>query len=180
MPLRTAASLLLFSGLLVAQVTRPKDVREIAKGGSNAIPQLQALLKNPDSDIRYEAVKSLVEIGTQRSIDPLIEATRDADPKLQMMATDGMVNFYLPGYVKTGVAGTFDRMGRGIKSRFTDTNDQVIDPYVQPRPEVIVALGKLASGGSSMESRANASRAAGILRGREAIPDLIEALKTKD
>jgi len=38
----------------------------------------------------------------------------------------------------------------------------------------------LASGGSSMESRANAARAVGILRGREAIPDLLEALKTKD
>jgi HEAT repeat protein len=31
-----------------------------------------------------------------------------------------------------------------------------------------------------MESRANAARAIGILRGKEAIPDLLEALKTKD
>jgi HEAT repeat protein len=31
-----------------------------------------------------------------------------------------------------------------------------------------------------MESRANAARAAGILRGREAIPDLAEALRSKD
>ena len=31
-----------------------------------------------------------------------------------------------------------------------------------------------------MESRANAARAIGILRGREAIPDLLEAMKSKD
>ena len=31
-----------------------------------------------------------------------------------------------------------------------------------------------------MESRANAARAVGILRGKEAIPDLLEALQTKD
>ena len=179
---RTCALLfcLLFCGLAPGQVSKPKDVREIAKGGSNAIPQLQALLKNPDLDIRTEAVKSIVEIGTQRSLDPLIEATSDADPKIQILATDGLVNFYLPGYVKTGLGATFGKVGRGIKSKFTDTNDQVIDPYVQVRPEVISALGKLARGGSSLDSRANAARAVGILRGRAAIPDLLEALKSKD
>ena len=61
---------------LAAQITRPKEVRELAKGGSDAITQLQPLLKSADLDLRVEAVKAIVEIGTQRSIDPLIEATR--------------------------------------------------------------------------------------------------------
>src|SRR5215472_7638016 len=95
--------LLVLCGLLSAQVTRPKEVRELAKGGSNAIPQLQALLKSPDLEIRVEAVKSIVEIGTQRSLDPLIEATSDSDAEIQIRATDGLVNFYMPGYVKTGL-----------------------------------------------------------------------------
>ncbi len=90
-------SLLVFCSLLSAQVTRPKEVRELAKGGSNAIPQLQALLKNQDLNIRVEAVKSIVDIGTQRSLDPLIEATSDSDAEIQIRATDGLVNFYLPG-----------------------------------------------------------------------------------
>jgi HEAT repeat protein len=71
-------------------------------------------------------------------------------------------------------------VGRGVKSKFTDTNDQVVDPYVQVRPEVIAALGKVARGGSSMEARAHAARAVGILRGGAAIPDLLESLKSKD
>jgi HEAT repeat protein len=172
--------LFLFCALLPGQVTRPKDVREIAKGGANAIPQLQALLKNQDLDIRFEAVKSIVDIATQRSLDPLIEATGDNDSKIQIVATDGLVNFYLPGYVKGGIGGAFERVGRGVKSKFTDTNDQVIDPYVQVRPEVIVALGKVARGGTSMEARAHAARAVGILRGSAALPDLFDALKSKD
>jgi HEAT repeat protein len=173
--------LLLFSIILLpAQITRPKEVRELAKGGSNAIPQLQPLLKSPDLDIRIEAVKSIVDIGTQRSLDPLIEATGDSDAEIQIRATDGLVNFYLPGYVKTGLGASLQRVGRGIKAKFTDTNDKIIDVYVQVRPEVIEALGKLARGGVSMESRANAARAVGILRGQAAIPDLLVAMKSKN
>src|SRR5580704_15241181 len=112
MPLRSGLLYcLLLCGLLTGQVTRPKDVREIAKGGSNAIPQLQALLKGQDIEIRIEAVKAIVDIGTQRSLDALIEATSDADPEVQIRATDGLVNFYLPGYVKTGRGARLTRVG---------------------------------------------------------------------
>ena len=102
MPVLVCLVLLALSPL-AAQVTRPKDVRELAKGGSDAIPQLTPLLKNPNLEIRIEAVKAIVEIGTQKSLDPLIEATSDADPEIQIRATDGLVNFYLPGYVRTGL-----------------------------------------------------------------------------
>src|SRR5207249_2428632 len=141
MPLQNALLFVLFTSVLSAEVTRPKDVRELAKGGSNALPQLQALLKNPELDIRIEAVKSIVEIGTQRSLDPLIEATGDSDAEIQIRATDGLVNFYLPGYVRTGLGAKLQRAGRSIKAKFTDTNDQIIEPYIQVRPEVIAALG---------------------------------------
>src|SRR5215813_6065865 len=122
-----AASLILISSLcLFAQELRPKDVREIGKGGSTAIPRLQELLKNPGTEIRVEVVKQLTEIGTQRSLDPLIEATRDNDPEVQIRAADGLVNFYLPGYVQSGLGASIKRMGTNIKGKFTDTNDQVI------------------------------------------------------
>src|ERR1051326_4742399 len=134
---------------------RPKDVREIAKGGSSAIPRLQELLKNPSTEVRVEVVRQLTEIGTQRSLDPLIQATRDNDPEVQIRATDGLVNFYLPGYAQYGIGASLRRVGTGIKGKFTDLNDQVIEPYVVVRPEVITALGALAKGGGSMDARAN-------------------------
>jgi HEAT repeat protein len=175
-----AALVVLPVSLLFAQEVRTKDVREIAKGGTAAIPRLQELLKNPSTDVRVEVVKQLTEIGTQRSLDPLIQATRDNDPEVQVRAVDGIVNFYLPGYVQTGFASSLRRVGSGIKGKFTDTNDQVIDPYIEVRPEAVKALGALASGGASMESRANAARALGILRGRAAVSDLIEAAHSKN
>lgn len=179
--MRTYRVMLLFvsATLLAGQDVRPKDVREMAKAGSSAIPQLQELLKNPDADVRIEAVKQITEIRTG-SLDALILATRDNDPEVQIRATDGLVNFYLPGYVQTGIGATLRRAGTSIKARFTDTNDQAIDPFVTVRPEVIDALGKLASRGGSMDARANAARALGILRGRKAIPDLVEALHSKN
>jgi HEAT repeat protein len=130
--------------------------------------------------VRREAVKAIVEIGTQRSLDPLVKAASDNDPEIQIRATDGLVNFYVPGYVKTGLTASLKRVGSSIKSKITDTNDLVIDPYIQPRPEVIVAIGKIASSGSSLDARANAARAVGILRGREALPDLEQAVRSKD
>jgi len=56
----------------------------------------------------------------------------------------------------------------------------VIDAFVVVRPEVITALGVMARRGASLDSRANACRAIGILRGGAAVPDLIDALRTKD
>jgi HEAT repeat protein len=165
---------------LGAQETKPKDVREAAKVGSAAIPKLQEFLKNPSSEVRNQAVRELIDIGTARSLDPLIQATQDNDPEIQMLATDGLVNFYSPGYVKGGVAGTVRRVATSIRSKFTDTNDLVIDPFVAVRPEVISALAQLVTGGASLESRANAAHAVGILRGKPAVDRLVEGVHSKD
>ncbi len=152
----------------------------MAKQGAAAFPQLGQYLKNQDADVRAEAVKSIVEIGGPRSLDLLVEATRDNDETVQIRATDGLVNFYLPGYVATGVTGALKRASTTIKARFSDRNDQVIDPYILVRPDVIQALGVLVRGGISMDSRANAARAVGILRGKAALPDLYQALQSKN
>jgi HEAT repeat protein len=179
-PLIAAIAVLFSAGFGDAQEVRPKDVREIAKPGSSAIPRLQEMLKNPSREVRLEVVKQLTDIGTQRSLDPLIQATSDNDPEVQLRATDGLVNFYLPGYVQSGLGGSLRRVGTSIKGKFTDVNDQVVDPYVVVRPEVISALGALARGGGGMDVRANAARALGILRGRAAVSDLVEAAHSKN
>lgn len=159
---------------------RLKTVRDLAKQGEDAIAQIVPYVTDPDLGVRIEAVKALVGIGGPRTLDPLVRATRDSDPEIQIRATDGLVNFYLPGYIKVGLSGSLHRVGNTIKGKFTDTNDKIIDAFVQVRPDVIDALGKLARSGASIEARANAARAVGILRGRAAIPDLIEALHSKD
>jgi HEAT repeat protein len=159
---------------------RARIVRDLAKQGDEAVPRIASSLTDPDLEVRLEAVKALAELGGPKTVDPLLTATRDNDSEMQIRATDGLVNVYLPGYVKTGLSGTLRRAGTAVRGKFTDTNDQIVEAFVEIRPDVIAALGRLVRGGSSLECRANAARAAGILRGRAAIPDLIEALRSKD
>ena len=158
----------------------PKTVRDLAKQGSAAIPQIEPFLNDPDTPVRHEAVKAIAELGTAASLNPLIKATADNDPEIQIRAVDGLVNFYLPGYIKTGISGAISKAGTSIKSRFADVNDQVIDGYVEVRPDVVQAIGKVARNGASLDSRANGARALGILRSGKALPDLADALSTKD
>jgi len=159
---------------------RTRAVRDLAKQGDDAIPKIVPSLSDPDVGVRVEAVKALIQIGGPKTLDGLVRAAADNDAEIQIRATDGLVNVYLPGYVKTGLSGRLSRVGSSVTAKFNDTNDQVIDPFVQVRPDAIVALGKLARGGASLDARANAARAVGVLRGRAAIPDLVEALRSKD
>jgi HEAT repeat protein len=157
-----------------------KNVRELGKGGSENIPKIEPYLSDAAVEVRLEAVKAISGIGTQRSLDSLIKACADNDPEVQTRAIDGLVNFYVPGYLKTGLTAPLRRAGSSIKDKFEDRDDLVIDPYIQVRPEVIAAIGRIVSGGSSLETRDNAARAVGILRGRQAVPDLEQALRSKD
>ena len=141
---------------------RARAARELVKQGQDGVPALQRYVTDTDLGVRLEAVKALDDIGGPKTVDALVVAARDPDPEMQIRATDGLVNVYLPGYLKTGISGTLQRAGNSVKAKFTDTNDQVIDAYVEVRPEAIAALGHLASAGASVESRANACRAVGI------------------
>ena len=180
--LRSATALLLacLASSVASLAQTPKDVRAVAKQGPSAIPTVAQYLNSQAVDTRLETIKQLIALGGKDTIDPLIRGTRDTDSEVQIRATDGLVNYYLPGYVKQGLGSTVIRAGAAVRARFSDTTDQVIDACVLVRPDVIAALGQLARGGSSMDSRANACRAVGILRGQAAIPDLLEALRTKD
>lgn len=144
------------------------------------IPALVPLLQDTDRQVRAEAVAAIVAIGTRHSLAPLAQAVRDPEPAIQILAVDGLVNFYHPGYVESGWTATLKRFGTGLKGRFTETNTQMIAPDVAVAPEVIEAIGRVAVGGTSLESRALAARALGILRARAAVPQLIETLRSKD
>ncbi len=185
MLLRTATAVLLCFCAALGQTAdtkqRVKALREMGKSGSESIPKIEPYLSDPETEVRSEAVQAIVEIGTASSLGPLVAATSDNDPEVQIRATDGLVNFYSPGYVKSGgLSGSLKRAGSAIRAKFSDNNDLVIAPYVEVRPDIITAVGKLARGGGDMQSRANAARALGILRGKGAVGDLVEALRSKD
>lgn len=160
---------------------RAKAAREATKAGPQGIARIAPLLSDPDVSVRVETVKAIVEIGSQYSLDPLVKALGDQDAEVQIRATDGLVNFYLPGYVRSGLSGTINRAGDAIRIKFkTDTDDRVLDAWIEVRPEIITALGKVVRSAPNMEVRANAARSLGILRGKLALDDLHAALRSKD
>ncbi len=159
---------------------RIRGVRDYAREGSGGIAKIAPYLEDSDPEVRWEAARAIASIGGEASVDPLIKATGDAEGDIQMRAVEGLVNVYLPGFLKTGFTSSFRKAGTSMKGHFTDTNTDIVDPAVQVPEKVAVALGKVARGGITMPARAMAARGVGILRGRAALPDLYEALKSKD
>jgi HEAT repeat protein len=155
-----------------------REIKDLSKRDSQAIPSLAKFLDDPSMQVRSDAVKAIVGIGTQYSLDPLIKATGDRDPAIQARATDGLVDFYLPGYVAKGAASSLTRTGRFVEGAFGSRNDQRIEPYIVVREDVAKALGPMIANSASVKARANAALAAGILRDKLAVPALIGALSS--
>jgi HEAT repeat protein len=185
--LRLVASSLLCCLALVGQSEegfttkqRISRIRDLSKRNSNAIQALAPYVKDPNRDIRVEAVKAIVKIGGEESLAPLCTAAaHDSDPEVQTRATDGLINFYLPGYIARGLTSSVTRGVRHTKSFFASRNDQVIDPSVTIRTDVAQALADEISGASSIEARLNAALAAGILRARPAVPALVGSVRAR-
>jgi len=182
--MRIALLLVLGSIVVSAQTSSPKErqkyAKSMAKDGAGGIPKLLPYAQDPEAEVRREVVRSMVAIGGPASLEPLTQAMTDSDEEVQIRATDGVVNFYLPGYWESGLSGTMKRAGTRVLSRWSDTNDQIIPAHVEVRPEIVAALGKMANESSSMVARANAARAVGVLRGKAAVGDLVQAMTAKD
>ncbi len=162
---------------------RQKAVKSLASGDrdqARSCEALSPLVGDPSADVRGEVVIALIKLGGPQCLEPLRAATKDADPNIQSAAVDGLVNFYIPGYVKFGWLNSVKSFGTQVTKRFSSPEPLVVQPSIQVMEADTLAIAPLISGGSSMASRANAARAAGILRGAQAVPQLTEALSAAD
>ena len=147
---------------------RLRQAHDLGRQGSDAIPQLLKLYDDANTPIRVEVVRSLAEIGGPRSLDGLVKALADPDPEVQIRATDGLVNFYLPGYLKTGLSAKLKRVGSAVQARFSESeNNDVVPAFVQPREDVVNGLVGIVRQSVAMEFQ---SRAVGASRMRTATP----------
>ncbi len=178
---------LLVAALAVAGAAQsdPKErirwVRNSSKHGATSIPALENYIKHdPDDSVRSESVKALIAIGGDQTLNALILAAGDQDSEVQARATDGIVNVYIPGYYKGGFAASLKRAGNGIKGRLSDDTGLAVEPGTPVKPEAQEAVARLVKQGTWPEVKANAARACGILRARQAVPNLRDALKGRD
>jgi len=120
-------------------------------------------------------VKSLIRMGTEASLPPLCLAVRDGLPEIRYLAIDGIVNFYLSGYVDIGFGGLFRSATQRFQNLFSDVDAAIADADTKLSPVVLDTLRKTVTGAPDPRTRVRAARALGILRAREAVPELIEA-----
>lgn len=159
---------------------RIKAIRDLARQFGEGIPGIEAYVHDPDLDVRLEAVDRLNGIGGPRTLSALITLTADPDPEIQLKAIDGIVSIYVSGYIKDGVSRNVKRSAEGVRVRFSEPTNLVVDGYVNVPPEAIEALTRVLRDSKSFDAKANAARALGVLRAGSAVKDLSNALYSKD
>jgi HEAT repeat protein len=186
---RLTTIFLLSITLVAAQPTPPassdpreriRTIRELGKLGDEGIAGIAAHIPDPTAEVRVEVVKTLNSIGGPRTIPSLARLSADADAEVQIHAVDGLINVFVPGYLKSGIARATTRSGDAIRVKFNDPGDLVVDGYVNVPPEVITAVTGVLANSKSLEARSNAARALGIFRAKSGVPQLGEALYSKD
>ncbi len=166
-----------FAGLSAADPrTRASAARKLGNSpdGFRQIELLEPLLQDSVEDVRVAVVEALVRM---RSIDAqpyLIEATKDLSPRVQSFAVDGLVDFFVPGYLDFGRFASIRAFGSNLRARFSKPSPLTVSPYLEIDPEVTAAMAEVLRTGRSEEARANAARAVGILLARNA-GDALEA-----
>jgi len=179
----------LLSGVLcVSQALGPDSdpkerirlIRESAKKYGEGIPEIAAYIRDPDLSVRLEAAQRLADIGGPRTLSPLITLSADPDPEIQLIAVDGLVNIYVPGYLKNGVSRSVKRSDNGVKARFNEPADVVVEGYVKVAPEATAAISAVLRDSKNLDAKANAARAFGTLRTGSAVKDLTAVLYSKD
>jgi HEAT repeat protein len=156
---------------------RLKQIDKLAKDGQNAIPELARFQVDPEEKVRLEAVDALIRVGGIRSADALRTSLKDGSADVQRLAVAGIVNFYLPGYVKQGVRAKLGALGEKI---LRAADEPVVDRWVKVRPEDVAAIRDLLQGAANSSVKVEAANALATLRAREALPDLYPLLKSKD
>jgi HEAT repeat protein len=155
---------------------RERAVKEIGEQGNPAyVSVIAPLVQDSEERVRTTVVRSLIRLGSPASLAPLSLAVRDGIPEIRYLAIDGIVNFYLPGYVDTGFGGFFRSVSRRVEGMFSDVDTVVADPDINLDPEVLRVFRQSVTGAPDMQTRARVARALGILRVKETIPDLVQA-----
>jgi HEAT repeat protein len=85
------------TSLIAALSADEADVREGARRalvsvGRNAVEPLRHLLKSPERQLRWEAVKALGEIKGERAVDALVLSLSDEKRDIRWLAAQGLIS----------------------------------------------------------------------------------------
>src|ERR1044071_1852798 len=133
-----------------------------------------AARRDEAGEVRAEALKSLGLIKDISALPDMIDALKDAQKEVRHITVRSLVALYTEHDIDFI---TNHRKGWSRLNPFMDTDDhEIIEPYTTVDPTIIKALGETARGDFDREVRLAAIRALGVLRGRDAITQLADAL----
>ena len=73
-------------------ITRVKARKSLVAQGGAAVPPLIEAMKNKNDWTRWEAAKTLAEIGDSTSVQALIDALEDDDFSIRWLAAEGLIH----------------------------------------------------------------------------------------
>jgi len=134
-----------------------------------------AARKDEEYKVRQEAVRSLGLIKDFAALPEMLDALEKDDVSdVRREAARSLVALYTEHNIDFIVNR---RVGWNRFNPFLDTNDsEIIEPYQIVDASIIHALGKSARDDDYLDVRIASTRALGVLRGRDALPYLNEAL----
>lgn len=139
-----------------------------------ATPQLVALAHDPVDAVRREVELSLERMEDIQALPGFIALASDAENDIRSRAVASLVNIHLPR--STGVGAVLTRFGELINIVPDRDLEIVVEPDVPVDPSVIETL-RARIGDSERGIRRTAIRGLGILRGRAAVPDLLQVVR---
>jgi HEAT repeat protein len=162
--------------------TRKTAAIELGKTKSlDAVPPLLNAATDSDAEVRVEVVKSLGLLRDKSAVTMLLTTLQDRDEKVRIQSIIALVSLYLDRDAEFVITRISKKVYKTINP-FSDqvsSDPSVIEPYVKVSPSVIDALAEHLVDPSS-EVRLDATSALGILRGRSAVPKLLDNMKTGD
>jgi len=154
---------------------REKTARELgATGDPSVVPALAAALNDSSAQVRRQVVIALASIRVSQSLDALIGATTDNDQEVRWLSVKGIEGYYTGQSPKSGSGfmGFMEKQYRSVKSAFVE-NSQEVPPGTAVNIRAIASLDRVMMDPGYPKASREATRALGILRAKQAVPDLI-------
>jgi len=161
---------------------RRKAASELGKTKSReAVQPLLSAATDRDVSVREEVVKSLGLLKDQEALTMLLTTIKDPADSVREESIIALVNLYADRDASWVVTRTAKKVYKTINPFSDRVGDDatIVEAYVQVAPMVIDSIADRLLD-SSPAVRLDAAKALGVLRAREAIPKMIDAMKTGD
>ncbi len=163
---------------LIYDLKNPDPVRRkeaaVALGANKiqkATPDLVAAAGDTDAEVRREIVVALDKMLDIRALPAFVRLSSDPEKDIRDRCIVGLINLYLPQ--ESGLVVTLNKVANFFNPWSDEWADIVVEPGIRVDPSAVGALqGRLQDADEGI--RARSARGLGIVRGKEALPALLE------